>query len=76
MQTTYRLKAQQISMTLLKSLKTMFAGLEVKITIKSVEPKSKTLSKPLSEVYYKWFRKTGYQRLYFPLILIFGRLFY
>jgi hypothetical protein len=45
MQTTYRLKAQQISMTLLNSLKTMFAGKEVEITIRSIEPNNKTLSK-------------------------------
>ena len=42
MQTTYRLKAQEISMTLLKSLKTMFAGQEVEIIVKSVEPHQKT----------------------------------
>ncbi|MDB4926888.1 MAG: hypothetical protein JWR23_2944 [Mucilaginibacter sp.] len=39
MQTTYRLKAQEISMAFLKSLKTLFAGQEVEITIKSVKPK-------------------------------------
>ena len=44
MQTTYRLKAQQISMTFLKSLKTMFAGQEVEIIVKTVEAKEKTLS--------------------------------
>ena len=43
MQTTYRLKAQEISMTLVKSLKTMFAGQEVEITVKSVEPENKVL---------------------------------
>lgn len=36
MQTTYRLKAQEISMTFLKSLKTIFAGQEVEITVKSI----------------------------------------
>jgi len=41
METTYRLKAQEISMTFLKSLKTLFAGQEVEITIKSVEPQVK-----------------------------------
>ncbi len=41
MQTTYRLKAQDISMTFLKSLKTLFAGQEVEITIKSVKPEDK-----------------------------------
>ncbi|MFI5139917.1 MAG: hypothetical protein ACHQIM_18995 [Sphingobacteriales bacterium] len=45
MQTTYRLKAQEISMTFLKSLKTMFAGQEIEIIVKTVEPKEKTLSK-------------------------------
>ena len=44
MQTTYRLKAQEISMTFLKSLKTMFAGQEVEIIVKSVEPKEKETS--------------------------------
>jgi hypothetical protein len=38
MQTTYRLKAHEISMTFLKSLKTLFAGQEVEITIKPVGP--------------------------------------
>ena len=38
MQTTYRLKAKEISMTFLKSLKTMFAGQEVEIVVKSVNP--------------------------------------
>ena len=38
MQTTYRLKAKEISMDFLKSLKSMFAGQEVEITIKSVKP--------------------------------------
>jgi len=37
MQTTYRLKAKEISMDFLKSLKTLFAGQEVEITIKSVK---------------------------------------
>ena len=41
MQTTYRLKAQEISMAFLKSLKTLFAGQEVEITIKSVAPEVK-----------------------------------
>jgi len=43
MQTTYRLKAQEISMTFLKSLKTMFAGQEVEITIKSIEPREENI---------------------------------
>jgi hypothetical protein len=38
MQTTYRLKAKEISMDFLKSLKTLFAGQEVEITVKSVKP--------------------------------------
>jgi len=37
MQTIYRLKAKEISMDFLKSLKTLFAGQEVEITIKSVK---------------------------------------
>lgn len=37
MQTTYRIKAQEISMTFLKTLKAMFAGQEVEITVKTVE---------------------------------------
>jgi hypothetical protein len=41
MQTTYRLKAKEIGMTFLKSLKTLFAGQEIEITVKSVEPKEK-----------------------------------
>jgi hypothetical protein len=41
MQTIYRLKAQEISMAFLKSLKTLFAGQEVEITIKSVKPEDK-----------------------------------
>jgi hypothetical protein len=45
MQTTYRLKAKEISMTFLKSLKTMFAGQEVEIIVKSIEPEEKQLSK-------------------------------
>jgi hypothetical protein len=40
MQTTYRIKAQEISMAFLKSLKTMFAGQEVEIIVKSVDPKN------------------------------------
>lgn len=38
MQTTYRLKAREISMAFLKSVKTLFAGQEVEITVKSVKP--------------------------------------
>jgi hypothetical protein len=41
MQTTYRLKAQEISTAFLKSLKTLFAGQEVEITVKSIEPQKK-----------------------------------
>jgi hypothetical protein len=39
MQTVYRLKAQEISMAFLKSLKTLFAGKEVIITVESVDEK-------------------------------------
>jgi len=45
MQTTYRIKAQEISMAFLKSLKTMFAGQEVEIIVKSVEPKNDSAKK-------------------------------
>jgi hypothetical protein len=38
MQTIYRLKAQEIGSAFLKSLKTLFAGQEVEIIVKSVEP--------------------------------------
>jgi len=44
MQTTYRIKAQEISMTFLKSLKTMFAGQEVEITVKTVDSNQEELS--------------------------------
>ncbi|HEY4324324.1 MAG TPA: hypothetical protein VGN20_10065 [Mucilaginibacter sp.] len=53
MQTTYRLKAQAISMTFLKSLKTLFAGKEVEITVKTIEPEENdhsTRSKGLLEM--------------------------
>jgi hypothetical protein len=45
MQTTYRLKAKEISMTFLKSLKTMFKDQEVEITVKSVDLADKGLFK-------------------------------
>ncbi|WP_257667059.1 hypothetical protein [Parapedobacter tibetensis] len=44
MQTTYRLKAKDISMSLLKSLKTLFEGQEVEIIVKSVEQKKGNLT--------------------------------
>jgi hypothetical protein len=50
MQTTYRLKAQEISMTFLKSLKTLFAGQEVEIIVKSVEPDRKSKIKTQEEL--------------------------
>jgi len=50
MQTTYRLKAQEMSIEFLKSLKTLFAGKEVEITIKSVEPTIKKDKKRLLEM--------------------------
>jgi hypothetical protein len=43
MQTTYRLKAKEISAGFLKSVKTLFAGQEVEITIKSI-PTSERLT--------------------------------
>ncbi len=39
MQTVYRIKAHEISMAFLKSLKTLFAGKEVIITVESVDEK-------------------------------------
>jgi hypothetical protein len=45
MQTVYRLKAKEISMTFLKSLKTLFAGQEVEIIVKTLEPKKNAVSK-------------------------------
>jgi hypothetical protein len=44
MQTTYRLKAKEITMAFLKSLRTQFAGQEVEIIIKPIEPKEKEFS--------------------------------
>lgn len=40
MQTTYRLKAKELSIEFLESLKTMFTGQEVEITVKSVDDKT------------------------------------
>jgi len=37
MQTTFRLKAKDISMSLLNSLKTLFEGKEIEIVVKSLE---------------------------------------
>ena len=45
MQTTYRLKAKEISMTFLKSLKTLFEGKEVEIIVKAVGEKEERLPK-------------------------------
>jgi len=44
MQTTYRLKAKEISTTFIKSVKTLFAGEEVEITVKTINPKHSDLS--------------------------------
>lgn len=44
MQTTYRLKAKDISMSFLKSLKILFKGQEVEITIKSIDKNEKRIS--------------------------------
>jgi hypothetical protein len=38
MQTTYRLHTQEISAVFLQSLKTLFAGQEIEITVKPVGP--------------------------------------
>ncbi|MBD1365573.1 hypothetical protein IDJ77_17290 [Mucilaginibacter sp. ZT4R22] len=40
MQTTYRLKAKELSIEFLESLKTMFTGQEVEITVKSIDNKT------------------------------------
>jgi len=40
MQTSYRLKVQDLSAAFLKALKASFAGQEVEITIKSVKPEN------------------------------------
>jgi hypothetical protein len=45
MQTTYRLKAQEIGTTFLKSVKMLFAGQEIEIVVKSVESEEKEHSK-------------------------------
>lgn len=45
MQTTYRFKAQEISMAFVKSLKTLFAGQEVEIIVKSVDNEKNTAKK-------------------------------
>lgn len=54
MQTTYRLKAHEISMTFLKSLKTLFAGQEVEITVKPIvpdnEPANEKFNKKMAEM--------------------------
>lgn len=50
MQTTYRLKAREISMKFLKTIKTMFAEQEIEITVKSVEPELKSKTKTQSEL--------------------------
>lgn len=44
MQTTYRIKVQEVGMKFLKSLKNEFAGQEVEIIVKTVESKEKELS--------------------------------
>jgi len=45
METIYRLKAKEISMSLLRTLKTLFEGQEVEIIVKSVHQKKASLSK-------------------------------
>lgn len=47
MQTTYRLKAQEMSIDFLRSLKTLFAGQEIEITVKSIEPAKRDKKKLL-----------------------------
>lgn len=48
MQTIYRLKAKEISMTFLNSLKTLFEGKEVEITVKAIEEKEVKLPKEVN----------------------------
>lgn len=45
MQTTFRLKAKEVSMSFLNSLKALFEGEEVEITVKSVKQKKGGLLK-------------------------------
>lgn len=45
MQTTYRLKAKEISMAFLNSLKALFEGKEVEITVKAVEQEKEGMYK-------------------------------
>ena len=45
MQIVYRLKAKEISMAFIKSLKTLFADQEVEIIVKSVNPKTENKNK-------------------------------
>lgn len=45
MQTTYRFKAQEISMAFVKSLKTLFAGQEVEIIVKTIDDKKAPIAK-------------------------------
>ena len=39
METTYRLNTKEITMTFLESLKTLFSGQDIEITVKTLEPK-------------------------------------
>jgi hypothetical protein len=48
MQTTYRLKTQEISTAFIKSLKTLFAGQEVEITVKSLDRPQKESANPVN----------------------------
>jgi hypothetical protein len=50
MQTIYRLKAQEISMAFLKSLKTLFAGQEVEIIVKPIRPDYNNTVKGRAEI--------------------------
>ncbi|RYU86178.1 hypothetical protein EWM62_18405 [Mucilaginibacter terrigena] len=45
MQTTYRLKAKELSLDFLESLKSMFTGQELEITVKSVNNKTPVKNK-------------------------------
>jgi len=65
MQTTFRLKSKEISATFLKSLKTLFAGQEVEITVRSVEPSTPEMSPEVKNALLEMIRD---KRLNAPVI--------
>lgn len=50
MQTTYRLKAKELSIEFLNSLKAAFTGQEVEITVKSVSPNDTTPERDVAKL--------------------------